>query len=56
MSNEVEVPKVEVLGNTTIEPVEFTPAQQEKLDAILKKAMGRAGKDAAKKPPISKPS
>src|SRR5690349_7246435 len=46
MTDDVEVPKVEVLGNTTIEPVEFTPAQQEKLDSIVKKAMGRAGADA----------
>jgi hypothetical protein len=46
MTDEVEVPEVEVLPTTTIEPVEFTPAQQVKLDLILKKAMGRAGADA----------
>jgi Spy/CpxP family protein refolding chaperone len=37
---------VTVLPNTTEEEVTFTPAQQQKLDAILKNAMGRAGSDA----------
>jgi len=44
MTDEVE-PFVTVLPDEPA-PVEFTPAQQEKLDEILKKAMGRAGKDA----------
>src|SRR5216684_6780291 len=44
MANEVETP-VTLLPDTT-EVVEFTPAQQEKLDSILKKAMGRAGSEA----------
>jgi hypothetical protein len=45
MTDEVETP-VTLLPDTTVENVEFTPAQQEKLDDILKKAMGRAGKEA----------
>jgi hypothetical protein len=41
-----EVPEIEILPNTTEPEVEFSPAQQIKLDSILKKAMGRAGADA----------
>jgi len=47
LTNELETP-VTLLPDTTDLPVEFTPAQQEKLDEILKKAMGRAGADARK--------
>ena len=46
MSDDVEVPAVIVLPDTTVEEVVFTPAQQLKLDGIVKKAMGRAGSDA----------
>src|SRR6266481_5649637 len=41
-----DTPEVTLLPDTTIEPVEFTAAQQVKVDQIVRQSMGRAGSDA----------
>src|SRR5689334_8910020 len=46
MSDTPEVFVTVLPDNPPEEEVVFSPAQQQKLDAILKKAMGRAGSDA----------